>query len=299
MSAEIAAPGLGGAGVAPNVLVSAPFEYSAVRLPVKPPFIRKIGALAAEVGFGAAVAETLQDANISVELEGDLPTSETGGLIIASDHRQGFEPFLVQAAISGVRSEGTHIMAMPFSMAGRFMQATGKHGHDLVIPVVRSDYASLRDARQRYRQLRCPDLRRPGDELRAANKHSITRAASRLATGKTVTIFPAGDLIDSIAAEWQSGLGRIVEGLPATAHGETSVGVVEPTVFSKKDILKALLLRDMGIRPRPQTIAFNASTMGRVGELFADELNGTHPNPSRSIVAKVKEHYRLALRTSA
>lgn len=298
MAADIAASGFGGTGTAQNILHTAPFEYGQVRLPLTPPFLRKIGSLANSMGYGEAVSETLQDANISIELDGELPQTEDGGLIVASDHSQGFEPFLVQAAISGVRSEGTHIMAMPFSMAGRFMQASGEQGQDLVIPVVRSDYASLTETRQRYRQLRCPDLRRPDHELRAANKHSIARAASSIAVGKAVTIFPAGDLVDSITADWQNGLGKIVEGLPVDAHASTSVGVVEPSLFSKKNILKALLLRDMGIRPRSQTIVFSASTMGRVGELFHDELHDAHPSPTKSIVAKVKEHYRISFRAN-
>jgi hypothetical protein len=303
MAADFSVSEFGGADVAQNTLLAAPFEYTQVKLPLTPPFLRKIGSLAATMGYGAAVSETLHDANVSIELEGELPPTEDGGLIIACDHRQGFEPFLVQAAIGGVRNEGTNIMAMPFSRAGRFIQTSGEHGQNLVIPVVRSDYGSLERSlaeatRQRYRQLRFPDLRRPGDELRAANKHSIALAASRVATGNTVTIFPTGGLVDSIAADWQNGLGKIVEGLPADAHASTAIGVIEPSLFSKKNIFRSLLLRDMGIRPRPQTVIFAASTMGRVGELFHDELHTAHPSSTKSIVAKVKDHYRLAFRAN-
>lgn len=70
-----------------------PAEFTQVQLQMTPPFIRKIGTLATSMGYGEAVAETLYDAGISVELDGELPTPDEGGVIIASDHRQGFEPF--------------------------------------------------------------------------------------------------------------------------------------------------------------------------------------------------------------
>lgn len=191
---------------------------------------------------------------------------------------------------------------MPFSSAARFMQASGVQGQELVIPVVRSDYGnlghSLSEVRQRYRQVRCPDLRRSSAELKVANAQSIAFAASRVASGHAVTIFPTGDLIDPITSAWQNGLGRIVVGLPEEVHESTSVSVVEPTQFSKGKLLSALLLRDMGIRPKRQTVSFRASTMGRVSSVFSDELFAGRPHAAQQIVSKVKDHYQATFRSN-
>jgi hypothetical protein len=277
-------------------------EFAVARPPITPPFTRKIGALVTAMGYGEAVSEVFSDAGISIELEGGFPTASAGGLIIASNHLERLEPLLVQATLSGTGHDGSYVLAAPFSVAGRLIQATGDKGRELVVPVVRSDFADPSRSDfgmvDRYRLSKFPDVNNPSEVLRAANARSLSYATGRVASGNTLTICPTGYINDAAVEKWQSGLGKVVQGLPADAHETTYVSVFEAKVFSKARFLSALMLRDMGIRPKRQTVVFGASTMGTVSENFADDLASEHPHTAHRIVGKVKDHFVAALRAN-
>ena len=238
-----------------------------------PPFVRKIGALASEIGFADAVTEVFDRANIHVELEGDLSPADGQGLIIAGDHGQRIEPLLVQAAMSKADREASRVIAMPVSFAGRLMQGSSQEGKDLIIPVIPTKWAaensfSLNDPRNMVRRIKHPDvLNQPKASLQKLNAEAMTTAADHAAEGGTVTIFPT---CNSIELPWRNGIGHIVSGLPEDAWANTHIAAFRPEPFSIKGVMSSLLLRDMGIRPKHQTLALSIHSLGPAEEFLAD-----------------------------
>jgi hypothetical protein len=239
---------------------------------VVPPFARKIGSLASEIGFANAVTEVFADANIGLEVDGDLSQTVDQGLIIAGDHSQRIEPLLVQAAMSKSGRDASRVIAMPTSFAGKLMQTT-ELGRDLIIPVIPTRWAaenkfSLNEPRRMLRRAMHPDvLNQPRASLQRLNAEAITEASEYVAEGGAVTIFPTGN---SIELPWRNGVGNIVGALPEEARADTQVVAFRPEPFSVKRVMSSLLLRDMGIRPKKQTIVLGIHTLGSVDELLTD-----------------------------
>jgi hypothetical protein len=260
---------------------------------VVPPFARKIGALASEIGFANAVVDVFGDANISFEVEGDLSPAAGQGLVVAGDHSQRIEPFLVQAAMSQSDRDASRVVAMPISFAGRLMQST-EAGKSLIIPVIPTRFASenrfpLSDPRNIVRRARHPQvLNQPKASLQRVNAKAMTAATEYAASGDAVTIFPTGG---SAANQWRIGIGQILNGLPVEARANTQVAGLQADPFSVKGIMSSLLLRDMGIRPKRRTIVLNAHLLGSAEEL-ADSHDGNGQVASaQAVTESVRKRY--------
>lgn len=253
------------------VLEAAPSEP--YRRSVALPFVQKIGQLANEVGFADAVVETFHDAGITFELAGDLSAAAENGLLIASDHRQRLEPLLVQA-LTGMSDRGSsHVLATPNSFAGAIMQSSGQQGKELVIPVIPGIYASenrpsLQQPRKWIKQVRSLQIYRPREELRATNRRAVASASQKIGQGGTVTICPAGSITEAGHNTWRQGIGHIVQGVQGQSREQTQIAVFRPDTFSRANVISALLLRDLGIRPKRQTIVLGAALLGTIHELF-------------------------------
>jgi len=251
-------------------------ESLEIPLAFVPPFARKLGALASENGFAQAVTEVLADANITVEYNGDLfdgsfSADKEQGLIIASDHSHHLEPLLVQAAMSISGRNASNVMAMPISLSGRIMQGT-EQGRELVIPIIPTNWAAekripLNKPRNILRRSLHPSvLNRPKADLECINSRATAQAAAVIARGETVAIFPTGKSISNSNISWRTGIGHIVNKLPEEARDTTGLAVFQADL-SAKHVLASLLLRDMGIRPRKQTVVLNANLLGSVSEI--------------------------------
>lgn len=236
-----------------------------------PPFARQIGELASEIGYADATANVFEDANIAVELDGEVAAGAGEGMLVVGDHSQRIEPLLAQTAMSKLGREASQVVAMPISYAGRLMQST-EAGKDLIIPVVPSKWAAenkipLRDARNVLRRSLYPHvLDRPLSDLKAVNRAAITTASEQIAKGGTVTIFPSGG---SARGLWRNGAGQILHTMSPEAQADTHVVGLHPEQFSVKQVMASLMLRDMGIKPKKQTLVLGVHSLGRASELVS------------------------------
>lgn len=263
---------------------------------VTPGFSRRLGETARHMTFADAVVDTLEDSGIAIEFEGDTPPDE-GGLLVASDHSQKIEPLLVQAAMAEAGREGSHVIAMPISFAGRLMQDSGEKGKGFVIPVMPSSSSdqyqpSIRDdPRGLYRKLRFPHIHnQPPEVLKQINNQSLAFAADQLSNGQAVTIFPTGGPIDGT---WRRGLGEIAYRLPDSDRNKTEISLLQVEPFSLRKVAGALALREVGIRPRKQTLILRGYTPGTVAELQPSHDNSqTYSSDFTEIVRKIyQNHY--------
>jgi hypothetical protein len=272
-------------------------EPLSMPLRVVPPFARKIGSLAAEQGYADATVDVFGDANIQFELEGDLSAAEGQGLVIASDHSQHLEPLLVQAVMSLSNRPATQVVAMPTSLSGRLMQST-EQGKDLVIPVIPTGWSdehtfSLRNEPRRVlrRAMHPSILNQPRANLQAINTQAMARAAQAVSAGGAVTIFPTGGNANSPEASWRSGIGQIVGDVSSEHRDTAQVAVFRAEAFSPKQVMAALLLRDMGIRPKKQTIALRAHLLGTAEDIAAERLASGGSTTARTITNTVRDGY--------
>jgi hypothetical protein len=271
------------------------FESVYAPLAINPPFVNKIGSLATEKGFGDAVLEVFADANIALELTDETPKADGHGLIIAGDHSQGMEPILVQAAVALADRDNSRVIASPLSFSGRLIQGTGA-GKDLIIPVIPTAWAAenrfpTRELGNNFRRVMHPNvMSRPKDELKQLNRDAISVAAQSAVAGEVVTIFPTGGLT-STEGHWHRGLGQIISALPEEAMASTQIAAFRPGTFSYKNILKSLVLRDMGIRPPRQAVAMSLRLMGPAGEVCADQLAAVGSDRAQEISNAVKARY--------
>lgn len=273
-----------------------------IPLRTRPPFVSKLGRAASEIGLANAVVDVFGDAGITFELEGDLPSTDERGLIIASDHRQRIEPLLVQAAMSYSDRDASYVIAMPTSFAGRIMQATGNQGKEHILTVVpgassAGNKASWKQPRNAYRQRLYPHaLDLPKDDVRAINAGTINRAAQYASTGDTVTIFPAGNADDPNAI-WRRGVGQIISQVSPEARDRTDVAILRSDTFSLKKVMASLVLRDAGIRPRKQTIVMQAVRVGTVGDLYEPHLAAAGQEVAQQITDLIHESYKSTFRS--
>jgi hypothetical protein len=265
---------------------------------VVPPFVRKIGHLAPEIGLAGAVDHVLTDANIHLEVAGDLSSADGEGLIIAGDHRHRLEPFLVQAMMNRVGRSASHVIAMPTSLGGRLLQASGPEGREVVIPVVpthnsKDNRPPLTDVRASYRYHRYPNVfGHSKEDLRRLNAAALVRAAGEVSLGSTVMIHPTGNTVEAGSEPWLPGFGKIMQQLSPEARGNTQVAVMRPEAFPVRKVTAALALRDMGILPRPQTIEMRAEVLGSPEEVFGQLATTQSSEDAQSISNIASDRYR-------
>jgi hypothetical protein len=251
------------------------FDIPHLPLPLVPRFVRRMGALATEIGFANATMDTLDAAGIKVDVEGDALPEEGEGLIVASDHRQRIEPLLVQAVMSLSERTASHVLAMPISFAGRIMQASGEIGKELVIPVVPRNFSaenkpSLRQPRNFVRRNLHPEtLKVPKEKLKVLNDTALTHASKIAQTG-TITIFPTGGNAD---LPWHRGFGQIVDQIPEDTRENVSVTLMRPDTFSVKRVMAALVARDLGIELPEQRLVVRTRLLGNAHEVFKEQEN--------------------------
>lgn len=261
---------------------------------VVPPFAHKIGSLAAHEGFAQATQAVFAEAGISLEVEGSIDSAPGRGLLIAGDHRQRIEPLLVQGLMAHTGREASHVVAMPISAAGRIMGSSGDIGKGLIIPVIPRGYAAeypLTHAKDVWRRARYPHaMNRPEADVMRINDRALEQATDKLAHGGAVTIFPTGGAADSAQGQWRRGIGQIAQGLSPDERKQVDVAVLRPDDFSMKGVLSALVLRDMGIRPKPQTITLRAHTVGSVHDL-AKSVDESDPKAAKQFSGVIQDKY--------
>lgn len=264
---------------------------------IVPPFAKKIGEAAARMNYADAVVDVFRDANIHFEVEGDLSSAHEHGLVIASDHRHRIEPLLAQALMSKSGRDSSHVIAMPTSFAGRLIQSSGSKGQELIIPIVPGintvdSRVSWRHPKEAYRQRRYPHvLSLTKEATREINNQALKKASHHASAGGAVTIFPTGDTVEAANASWQRGLGRLVQQVPAEAWDSTELAVLRADAFPLKKVLSSLALRDLGIRPRKQTVVMRAARLGTINE-YAPHLAAEGQEAAQRISDMIHESYK-------
>lgn len=164
----------------------------------EPGFVRDTRELVEETGgIARAVAETFDQANIAVEIDGDVTqwVSEGQGAILVGDHRNGVEYAPLLAVFGNLGREDVRFVAKPFSMQARVMGSLGLEGAGSTLPVIPGTLASDREDkinRDLYWRIANRGNLPTKDELKTLNANTLQGCTDLAANGHAVTLYPAG-----------------------------------------------------------------------------------------------------------
>jgi hypothetical protein len=264
-----------------NYTVPVPLRYT----PHAIKYVRELAEKSDDGSIEQAVAELFEQAGITIGIEGDtsLWTGEEqeNGALFVGDHRNGLE-YPILLAVLGQKGLEGHAIGKPVSWQARVIGSLGIKGTGLLLPVMPRTLASDRENKRKFNR----DLywrivnrgRLPSQEqIRAINEETLNDATDLLANGKTVTIFPAGGVMDARIHPWHQGVGKVIEQLPVEAQDNVAVVPFRFKDFSRTKLLYSLDRASKGRKPHPYKIILELGRQGFVNELFHADDDSLSP----------------------
>lgn len=265
---------------------------------VMPSFLKTVREKAERSGsVSAAVAEVFERANINVEvLGGDhvLDDPEIGTMLLG-DHRNRIEKWPLMAWVGRVAEKDPHFMSKPFSLQARLLHGIGGAATELTLPVVPRSMARDRKAglsRDTYWRVKNHNSLPTLAEIKEGNRAALGRTAMVLAVGGLVSMFPTGSTADALESPWQRGVGTVAQLLPEESHENVHTLPFRFDDFSKNALVKALWLREYGLKPKEQTITLNIGESTPISSTL-ERLRVEHGNDieSQNISAALQTDY--------
>lgn len=260
-----------------------------------PGFLRDIEERGEEIGFAGAIHETLENANITVNVEGDFEQlkDHSDGILFIGDHKTRWEFVAVADMLSQMNRSDILNIAKFYVQRKIYMALGYRAATDHAAPVYPRILARDRPNFLNYEILNRLIFQKhllSFAESRDANTKSLGEASQMLANGGVVNIHPAGTLGDSTTLPWRSGVGRIIQHIPDEMKSDVLVAPYSLDPLSRAHFLGAVATRGFGFFGRPQTMEVKLGTLRKLSD-FVEELPGNdHQNPE-AITARLREHF--------
>ncbi len=243
-------------------------------------------------GVTSGVAASFEEANITVEVDGDMSEweSEGRGALLVGDHRIGVEYAPLMALLGNHGREDVRFVAKPFSMQARIMADLAlSQGVDLTLPVIPGTLAKDRSNklnRDLYWRMREGGSLPTSQELKKLNANTLQETADLVAKGYAVTIYPAGGVMNAREKPWQRGLGRVVSQLSEEARETATIVPFRFDHFSRLLLIRALHQRSRGKEPKSQTVTMRLGQQGTPNELLGDTIQSQDPNEITEVLRR-------------
>lgn len=260
-----------------------------------PGFLRDFEALGEEVGFAKAFHQTLQNAHISVNIEGDLDQlkEHTGGILFIGDHKARWEFVAIADVMSQLGRDELLNVAKFYVQRQVYMALGHRAATEHTVPVYPRILARDRPDILNY-ELSSRLLFRKHllsfAESREANVRSLAKAAELLANDGAVNIHPTGCVEDATVHEWRTGIGRIVEQIPDENKEDVLLAPYTMEEFSQFRLLGGIATRGAGIFGRPQTMEVTLGSLQTVADLVEELPSKERKNPD-AITAQLRAHF--------
>src|SRR5579863_9946462 len=184
-----------------------------------PKFLQALQEKTTEVAIPYAFAEYLKLAKLPITINGDTSGwKRTGqGALFIGDHRNGLEYFLLLAALGQEGRKDIKIIGKPYALSVRLTEALDMHHEGYILPVIPgtlvSDRLNIfnRDIWMRVFNANKLSTHR---EAKAINVIAMQNAASLLANGYAVGVFPTGGIKSATKSAWVRGVGEMIRVLP-------------------------------------------------------------------------------------
>src|SRR5260370_23008274 len=152
-----------------------------------------------ELAPNYAFTEYLRLARVPITINGDTSRwNRTGkGVLFIGDHRNGLEYFLLLAALGQEGRKDIKIIGKPYALSVRLAEALDMHHEGYILPVIPRTLVSDRlniFNRDIWMRLFNANKLSTQKEAKAMNATAMKNAASFLANGGAVEIFPTGEV---------------------------------------------------------------------------------------------------------
>jgi hypothetical protein len=269
-------------------------ELTGSRPKWRPTFLREIEALGDEVGFMNAVRQTLEQDNITVEVDGELEQlhDHQGGILFVGDHKNQWEFVALIDMLSRIERNDMLNVAK-FYVKRQIHQALGQAASKLVIPVYPRILASDREEffnsetlnRVLYRKYLLSTA-----ESADANTRAIEAVVERLDKGGVGNIFPTGSVVDSLTHPWREGVGRIINELPDKSKEETLVVPYKLDDIPRRRLVGAIAMRGHGMFGRPQRMSLRLGPVCTTAALI-DSLPDSDRENQTAITQQLRSRF--------
>lgn len=234
-------------------------------------------------GVGVAVADTLDDANIYVDIDGKTAPWEQPEqpALFVGDHTSGIEDLLLLATLARSGREDVHFTAKPHSNLNHILAMLGQPEEDHMIPFIPRTLAKGREGGSMMDKLSrrmFADELLTEEQIRELNAASLQFCADALSRGRGINIFPTGTINKKGDAPWQRGVGEIIKLTPQAVQEELLIVPYKFEGVKPLHVLGAIAARSLGMRSPKQEIQLRIGRQEMAQAIFAeggvDQLSG-------------------------
>jgi hypothetical protein len=244
-----------------------------------PKFLQALQDMTSELALPYAFAEYLRLAKLPITINGDTSGwNRTGkGVLFIGDHRNGLEYFLLLAALGQVGRKDIKIIGKPYALSVRLAEALDRHHEGYILPVIPGTLVSDRlniFNRDIWMRLFNADKLSTQKEAKAMNATAMKNAASFLANGYAVGVFPTGGVKSATKSAWFRGVGEMIKLLPEEAREQVVIIPFQFGHFTQFQLVGRLWLYSKGFEVKPSTLSLNLGRQITVADFLTSETAG-------------------------
>jgi hypothetical protein len=245
-----------------------------------PKFLQALQDMTSEVALPYAFAEYLRLAKLPITIHGDTSGWKKAGqgALLIGDHRNGLEYFLLLAALGQEGRKDIKIIGKPYALSVRLAEALDQQHEGYILPVIPrtlvSDRLNIfnRDIWMRFINANNLSTQK---EAKAINATAMKNAASLLAKGYAVAVFPTGGVKSATTSAWFRGVGKLIKVLPAEARERVVIIPFQFGHFTHFQLIATLWLYSKGFDVKPRTLSLNVGRQITVADFLTSETAGS------------------------
>ena len=245
-----------------------------------PKFLQALQDMTSEMALPYAFAEYLRLAKLPITINGDTTAwNSTGkGALLIGDHRNGLEYFLLLAALGQEGRKDIKIIGKPYALSVRLAEALDMHHEGYILPVIPGTLASNRlniFNRDIWMRVFNANKLSTQKEAKAINVTALKNAASCLANGYAVAVFPTGGVKKATTSAWYRGVGELIKLLPEEARERVVIIPFQFGHFTQFQVVVTLWLYSKGFAVKPRTLSLNVGRPITVADFLTSETAGS------------------------
>lgn len=245
-----------------------------------PKFLQALQDMISEVALPYAFAEYLRLARLPIIIHGDTSGwNRTGqGALFIGDHRNGLEYFLLLAALGQEGRKDIKIIGKPYALSVRLTEALDRHHEGYILPVIPGTLVSDRlniFNRDIWMRVFNTNKLSTHKEAKAINATAMQDAASLLANGYAVGVFPTGGVKSATKSAWFRGVGAMIKLLPEEARERVVIIPFQFGHFTQFQVIATLWLYSKGLKVKPRTLSLNLGRQITVADFLTSETAGS------------------------
>lgn len=245
-----------------------------------PKFLQALQERTSELALPYAFAEYLRLARLPILINGDTSGwKSTGkGVLFIGDHRNGLEYLLLLAAFGQEGRKDIKVIGKPYALSVRLVEALDLRHEEYLLPVIPRTLASNRlniFNRDIWMRLLNANNLSTQKEAKAINATAMKNAASFLANGSAVGVFPTGGVKSATKSEWYRGVGTLIQLLPEEARESVVIIPFQFGHFTQFQLVATLWLFSKGFEVKPRTLFLNIGRPITVADFLTSETAGS------------------------